>query len=183
MGMREKLTAQLDMLWRFLGFFQSPSLRLLHAVVLVLVFLQYLNRLLGVGWVHMAMGMILFIVGLLLVYRGLWEHGPRYYFPYLWGSMAQVNKDVSALRNGKFIIAPRPMGLATVVQGLGMGALIMSLLTGLWIFRGWQLDDIPQTAKTLHEVFVWLLLAYTAGHGGMAMIHFVHWQKVMGQKK
>ena len=183
MDMRERLAGQLKLLWRFLGFFQPPLLRFLHAVVVVLVLLQFLTKLLGLNGAHLVFGLVLSLAALLLIGCGLWKHGLRHYFPYLWGDTEQLGKDIAAIRGGKLIIAPRPKGLATVVQGLGMGALTMSLLTGLWWFRAWQLGDISQTAAALHKVFVWLLLAYAAGHGGMALAHFAHWQKAAGQKK
>jgi hypothetical protein len=182
MSIRVKLTAQLALLWRFLGFFQSPLLRFLHAVVVILVLLQFLTKLFGLNGAHLVLGLVLSFAGLLLVGCGLWKHGPRHYFPYLWGDTDQLAKDVAAIRGGKLIIAPRPKGLATVVQGLGMGALTMSLLTGLWWFRAWQYGDISHAAAAVHKVFVWLLLAYAAGHGGMALAHFAFWQKAAGQK-
>ena len=108
--------------------------------------------------------------------------GPRHYFPYLWGDMDQLARDVAAIRSGKLIIAPRPKGLACVVQGLGMGALSMVLLTGLWWFRTWQLGDASHTAASLHSLFVWLLMAYAVGHGGMALGHFFFWKRAAAKK-
>ena len=47
MGVTEMLASQWGQLWRFLGFFQPPVLRLLHASVVVLVAVQVLTRLAG----------------------------------------------------------------------------------------------------------------------------------------
>ena len=69
-----------------------------------------------------------------------------------------------------------------MVQGLGMGALTMSLLTGLWLFRSWQMGEISHAAATMHSIFVFLLLAYAVGHGGMALGHFFFWKKAAGKK-
>ena len=183
MTVRQKLTAQARLLWRFLGFFQPPLLRFLHALVIGLVALQVLTKLFGLGMSHVILGLVLCLAGFALVGCSLWKRGLRHYFPYLWGDTEQLAKDVAAIRSGRLIIAPRPKGLATVVQGLGMGALSMALLTGLWWFRSWQMGHISQTAASMHSLFVWLLLAYAVGHGGMAMGHFFFWKKAVGTPK
>ena len=182
MGVTTMFATQFAQLWRFLGFFQPPVMRLLHASVVVLVALQVLTRLAGMGMTHAILGLVLCMLGLGLIALGLGTRGPRHYFPYLWGDMDQLNKDVAAIRSGKLIIAPRPKGLACVVQGLGMGALAMSQITGLWLFRSWQMGEVSQTAATMHAIFVFLLLAYAAGHGGMALAHFFFWKKTAGKK-
>ena len=182
MGVTGMLASQLGQLWRFLGFFQPPVLRLLHASVVGLVALQVLTRLAGMSMTHAIIGLVLCMLGLGLIALGLGTRGPRHYFPYLWGDMDQLKKDVAAIRSGKLIIAPRPKGLACVVQGLGMGALAMSQITGLWLFRSWQMGEISHAAASLHGIFVVLLLAYAAGHGGMALGHFFFWKKNTGKK-
>lgn len=182
MGVTTMLTSLFGQLWRFLGFFQPPVLRLLHASVVSLVALQVLTRLAGLSMTHAIIGLVLCMLGLGLIALGLGMRGPRHYFPYLWGDMDQLGKDVAAIRGGKLIIAPRPKGLACVVQGLGMCALTMSLITGLWLFRSWQMGEISQTAASLHGIFVFLLLAYAVGHGGMALGHFFFWKKTAEKK-
>ena len=182
MGVTTMLAAQFAQLWRFLGFFHPPVLRLLHASVVLLVALQVLTRLAGMSMTHAILGLVLCMLGLGLIALGLGTRGPRHYYPYLWGDMDQLKKDVAAIRSGKLIIAPRPKGLACVVQGLGMGALAMSQITGLWLFRSWQMGEISHAAASLHGIFVVLLLAYAAGHGGMALGHFFFWKKNTGKK-
>lgn len=174
MGVIGVLASQL---WRFLGFFQPPLLRLLHVAVVCLVALQVLTQLAGLSMTHAIVGLVLCVLGFGLMALGLGTRGARNYYPYLWGDMDQLKKDVAAIRSGKLIIAPRPKGLACVVQGLGMGALTMSLLTGLWLFRSWQMGQISHAAATMHGIFVFLLLAYAVGHGGMALGHFFFWKK------
>ena len=56
MALRQKLTAQALLLWRFLGFFQPPTLRLLHAVAAVLVILKFCTKLFGFGYRHVVLG-------------------------------------------------------------------------------------------------------------------------------
>ena len=112
-----------------------------------------------------------------LVVWSLKTRGLRHYFPYLWGDMDQLKKDLAQLRGGKRIIAPRAKGLATVVQGLGLGALsrTCSPASGcMWPGP----TAIPPGAAAVHGIFVWLLLGYVLGHGGMALAHFFFWKKV-----
>ena len=177
MPLRQKLTAQALLLWRFLGFFQPPTLRLLHAVAAVLVILQFCTKLFGFGYGHVVLGLILCWVGFALVVWSLKTRGLRHYFPYLWGDMDQLKKDLAQLRGGKRIIAPRAKGLATVVQGLGLGALSMSLLSGLWMYVAWPNGNPAPGAAAVHGIFVWLLLGDVLGHGGMALAHFFFWKK------
>lgn len=92
MPLRQKLTAQALLLWRFLGFFQPPTLRLLHAVAAVLVILQFCTKLFGFGYGHVVLGLILCWVGFALVVWSLKTRGLRHYFPYLWGDMDQLKK-------------------------------------------------------------------------------------------
>ena len=112
MGVTGMLASQLGQLCRFLGFFQPPVLRLLHASVVVLVAVQVLTRLAGLNMTHAIMGLVLCVLGFGLMALGLGTRGPRNYYPYLWGDMDQLKKDVAAIRSGKLIIAPRPKGLA-----------------------------------------------------------------------
>ena len=183
MGVTAMLTSQFGQFWRFLGFFQPPALRLLHACVVSLVALQVLTRLAGLSMTHAILGLVLCMLGLGLIALALGTRGLRHYYPYLWGDMGQITKDVAAIRGGKLIIAPRPKGLACVVQGLGMGALAMSQISGLWLFRSWQMGEISHTAANLHGLFVLLLLAYALGHGGMALGHFFFWKKTAAKKQ
>ncbi|MTJ94250.1 MAG: cytochrome b/b6 domain-containing protein [Desulfovibrio sp.] len=182
MGPIEMLKSQFALLWRFLGFFQPPLLRLLHISVVGLVVLQVLTQLAGMSMTHAISGLVLSMLGLGLIALGLGTRGPRHYYPYLWGDMDQLKRDVAAIRSGKLIIAPRPKGLACVVQGLGMGALAMSMISGLWLFRSWQMGEISHAAATMHGIFVFLLVAYAVGHGGMAMGHFFFWKKAAAKK-
>ena len=192
MTVKEKIMAQGALLWRFLGFFQPPLLRSVHVAVIVFVLLQFLTSMSmevtlegpsPLAWIHIIIGMALCLLVLALVTLSIKKRGLRNFFPYLWGDMGQITKDVAAIRGGKLIIAPRPKGLACVVQGLGMGALTMSLITGLWLFRSWQMGEISHAAANLHGIFVFLLLAYAIGHGGMALGHFFFWKKTAAKKQ
>ena len=111
---------------RFLGFFQPPYVRFLHALVAVLVILQILSSSAmhmvaghfapGPGtWLasryHLGAGLATVLFSLLLAAATLTRHGLRHFFPYLWGDTDQLKKDVLAsLRLN--MVPPRPRGLA-----------------------------------------------------------------------
>ena len=81
MGLGGVLKTQLGLLWKFLGFFQPPVLRFLHALVVCLIMVQVLTQLFGLGAVHMILGLVLCVLGFGLVACGLGMRGPRHYFP------------------------------------------------------------------------------------------------------
>ncbi|MEI3477773.1 MAG: cytochrome b/b6 domain-containing protein, partial [Bilophila sp.] len=131
-------------------FFQTPYVRFLHALVAVLVILQILSS----SAMHMDAGHFApwHVAGLAVPSGGgarngalqpvlaaatLTRHGLRHFFPYLWGDTDQLKKDVLAsLRLN--MVPPRPRGLAAAVQGLALGALLLTVLSGLLWFILWR---------------------------------------------
>lgn len=187
---------QISSLWEFLGVFQKPFARILHAVLVVLVLVQIASSA-GMGitdasiiqtgfwihfavWLHIIVGIFLIPITLVQVVYSLKNKGVRHFFPYLWGDMEQIKKDIAKSLQFK-IVAPRPKGLASTVQGLGLGALLLAVGSGtLWCYL-WATGTSSQEAVSLalesHKVLVYLIIFYLFGHGGMALLHFVTWQK------
>ena len=132
MSVTSALGNQAKLLWQFLGFFQKPYLRFLHAIIAVLVILQILSsfamHMLSSGqinpalsswlasWYHILSGLLVVILSLLLAADSLTKRGFHYFFPYLWGDTEQLKKDIQASLRFK-MVPPRPKGLATAVQG------------------------------------------------------------------
>lgn len=186
------LRRQPALFWRFLGFFQTPYVRFLHALVAVLVILQILSSSAmhmddghfapGPGtWLasryHLGAGLATVLFSLLLAAATLTRHGLRHFFPYLWGDTDQLKKDMLAsLRLN--MVPPRPRGLAAAVQGLGLGALLLTVLSGLLWFILWRHgSDFSRAALIVHKGVAPLMAVYLIGHGGMALLHFVVWQR------
>lgn len=195
------LTEQPGLLWRFLGFFQTPFLRLLHAVIVVLILIQFFDSMgisisttgqfglgeltLALSWTHIVLGLTTLILACILTGESLTNKGFKHFFPYLWGDVAQIRADLEASLRLE-VVGPRPKGLAAAVQGLGLGALLLTVLSGgAWLL--FMLSDVPDwaaTARSTHKAVTSLLLAYLLGHGGMALLHFTMWQrKVIWKKK
>lgn len=191
MTVKDKIVDQGALLWKFLGFFQPPLLRFIHASVIALVILQFLLSTVMVvmptgpsalAWIHIIVGMFLCVLGVGLVVLSIKKRGLRNFFPYLWGDTEQLVKDMRAAAQFK-IIGPRPKGLPACVQGLGMCALLGAVLSGLWWFDNWSNDRSVLTAFSVHKFFAWSVGLYLLGHGGMALAHFALWQKKTAPKK
>jgi hypothetical protein len=104
----------------------------------------------------------------LLVMR---EHGFKHFFPYLFGDFKQLKNDINKVI--KFDLpAPKLGGLAAIVEGLGIGALFLALLSGLTWFIVWEYNvQWSHYVKELHESLVGLIEAYIIGHGSMGLLH------------
>ena len=172
-------------LWRFLGVFQPPFLRALHASVAALVILQLISSAFmqpvsagasASGWYHMWGGATLCLLAIVQTVYSLGARGPRYFFPYLWGDLEQLKKDVRQSLRFK-MVAPRPKGLGAVIQGLGLGALALTAFSGLVWFWLWQSgSSYAGDARWLHVAVSILIILYLIGHGTMALIHFIVWE-------
>ena len=114
---------------------------------------------------------------LLLAADSLTKRGFHYFFPYLWGDTEQLKKDIQASLRFK-MVPPRPKGLATVVQGLGLGALLLVVLSGLIWFILWRNgSSFAGLALETHKNVTLLIELYLIGHGCMALLHFFVWQR------
>lgn len=124
--------------WSFLGQYQKLSLRCLHLTIALLVIVQILNSN-GMGftssqqiqpeitselfsWMHISIGITLLCLCIVMLIYCLSTRGFCYFYPYLWGDFAQITSDLKTLARFK-LPESKPRGLATCVQGLGLGAL------------------------------------------------------------
>ena len=90
-------------LWRFLGMFQSPALRMVHALVAIFIVLQipsgFLTYVHGtsasvISWYHMWAGATLCLLCIAQIVLSFKTHGLRHFYPYLWGDVDQIEKDL-----------------------------------------------------------------------------------------
>lgn len=196
--MKDFIVRQAQLLWKFLGFFQPLPLRRMHAALIVLVLLQALSSS-GMSllfepfteaplafvsnWYHIFAGLCTVLLTVIMTAYSFSQRGLRRYFPYLWGDVLRIKKDLQDAMHGK-IPSPTAGGLATTVQGLGFGALWLTVLSGFAWFWLSELgnDRVAGFALEMHEFSVNLLLLYFLGHGSMAFLHFVLWQRKVVQK-
>jgi len=166
---------------------QIPLIRYLHLVILFLVISQIIvsnfmaftdagkisdNSIEFYGtWLHITTGLFIIPVAIVFIIVTLKWHGFKYYFPYLSGNFVKLKTDIKQLMQLK-LPEPGAYGIASVVQGLGLGALFLVLLSGLTWFLSW-FYNMPWSndAKEVHELLTGLIQAYIVGHGSMAILH------------
>ena len=186
---------QFSLLWQFLGFFQPPIMRALHAAIVLKVTLQIISSAFMSGhakegslafWAnswHFTLGLLLLPLAFFFTAYAIKERGIKRYYGYLWGETEVLLADIRQALHLK-MLAPRPGGLATLVQGLGFGALLLTVLSGsLWFVSWhWQLSH-AHFLRELHQGCASLLIAYFLGHGGMAALHYIKWRMQVVARK
>lgn len=178
--------------WSFLGQYQKLFLRCLHLTLAALIIVQILNSN-GMGftssqqirpeittelftWMHISVGITLLCLCVVLVIYCLSTRGFRYFYPYLWGDFTQIIRDIKTLTRFK-LPESEPRGLATSVQGLGLGALSLVVLSGFTWFMLWRSGSAwALDMKDIHKTLTGLIEAYIIAHGGMGLIHFIKWR-------
>ncbi|MCG6894077.1 MAG: cytochrome b/b6 domain-containing protein [Desulfobacteraceae bacterium] len=184
--------------WSYFRENQPPLVRVVHTAVLALVLMQMLSSnlirfdpssgrisdspafFLG-SWAHFSVGIALVLIGFSFVVIEIARHGFRYFFPYLWGDFAQLKADLKTLWSRRLPEAG-PGSLAATVQGLGLGALVLTLTSGLGWFLLWQSGAAGMAGafRSLHEGLTGLLQAYVVGHGGLGLLHIIVWYRTKG---
>lgn len=180
-------------IWYFLGKYQTPKVRVLHLLILVLVLTQIIisNWMVGTKsttipsisgeyiftWMHICIGFSLFFLSFSLICICLKERGIKHFYPYLWGDIIQIKSDINQLIQLK-LPDSAPRGLAATVQGLGLGALSIVIISGItWFFLWIQGASLAIEARSIHKSLTILIEIYIYGHGGLGIIHFIIWYK------
>ena len=172
---------------------QTPKIRVFHIVVLLMAVSQIIVSnfigFTGTGEIkrnavnfygtltHIGTGLTLLPIALIFTFLLLKEHGLRYFFPYIFGDLKQVKMDIKKLLNFK-LPDPEARGLSTIVEGLGLGALFLALLSGLTWFISWRLNaPWAPGIKNLHKLIVGLIELYIIGHGAMGLLHIYFYSR------
>ncbi|MEQ4690506.1 cytochrome b/b6 domain-containing protein [Providencia manganoxydans] len=183
----------LKSVWKFFGLYQIHTVRILHMLILLLVITQIIisnwmdvsntgyiptsGYIFYFTWLHIIVGISLLFFTAFLITICLSNRGLRYYFPYLWGEFSQINDDIKILIKFK-LPDSSPKGLATSIQGLGLGALALVVLSGITWFILWLQDStFANEAKNIHKTLTGLIEAYIIGHGAMGLLHFILWYR------
>lgn len=172
--------------------YQAPKIRILHFWVLILVLSQIIvsNWMAGTKstvvpfdgtyfftWVHILSGLLLFFLTFFLIFSCFKQRGIKYFYPYLWCDFKQLKCDVSQILTLK-LPDSSPRGLAAVVQGLGLGALSLVILSGVTWFILWLTQSpFALEARSIHKSLTILIEVYIYGHGGLGAVHFIIWYK------
>jgi hypothetical protein len=179
--------------WQYFGQTQPAFVRVLHLIILIgcvsqlitsnLVNLQDARSAGGSvafdfgTWTHILPGLSLVVIAALFIAAELLRRGLKYFFPYLWGELSQLKADLKTLA-GRRLPDTAPGGLAAIVQGLGLGALGLTLLSGLmWFLLVQRGSGLAHAAIEMHEAVTGLVIAYLVGHGGMGVLHIFLWMR------
>lgn len=177
--------------WQFLGQYQTKAVRINHIMIALLVITQIIisngmhvkaSASLGTGyqefftWLHIGIGCFLFFLLISLVIICFSQKGFFNYYPYLVGDFSQIKRDLTQLSHFD-LPESEPKGLAAVVQGAGLVALLIVILSGLAWFILWLMGDyqLAYQAELYHKMLTGLIEVYIVGHGGMALLHFIKW--------
>ncbi|MBV7317166.1 cytochrome b/b6 domain-containing protein [Shewanella sp. NIFS-20-20] len=172
--------------WAYLGQQQQQTTRTLHVLLIFLVLNQFLlsnfmhvKRGAFVGssfemlasWLHCVEGSVMAVVILGFVTVQFRQRGWRYYYPYLAGDLQPFYADLRQLKS-KQLPNVQPGGVAAVVQGLGLAAILAVVLSGLVWFALWLGGIDWPWLRELHQDLTGVLIAYIVGHGGMGLLHY-----------
>jgi len=131
---------------------QTPAVLFLHLSIALLVIVQILNsnfmQINSKGiisdqwfayystWGHFITGILALIISTVFIFVVLSKHGFVYFFPYIVGDFTQLKNDLVCLKEHKMPEA-NPRGLATSIQGLGLGAIALTATSGAIWFGLW----------------------------------------------
>ena len=149
--------------WLYLGESQPKWTRYIHVTLAVLILSQIIHsnfmiieyvpkRYLSLGtWFHICSGFTTLVVSVLFISIVLSRHSLKYFFPYLYGEFAQLKSDINTLMRFK-LPELSPYGIAPIVQGLGLGALVLVLISGCFWLISWLLQwNIAFFLQETHE--------------------------------
>jgi len=173
-------------LWHFLALTQPLFLRYLHGIIAVLVLSQIITSI-GIFFtpsdglygtftlMHISTGLLLLVLSFVLVIYCFKYRGLQHYYPYIWGDFSQIRQDIRILL-ARELPEASPRGLATSVQGLGLGALVLVVLSGFFWFMLWVIDSsFAPVVREWHKGLTGLIEVYLVGHGVMGLLHFSCW--------
>ena len=124
-------------------------------------------------WTHIISGIFIAPVTLIFIFLVIKTRSVKNFFPYLSGNYSQLLDDFLQLKQLK-LPEPTSYGLASIVQGLGLSALLFVLISGITWFIFWK-NGLPGSdmLKETHKLLTGLVIGYIIGHGGMGIIHII----------
>ncbi|MGF1688867.1 cytochrome b/b6 domain-containing protein [Photobacterium japonica] len=123
---------------------------------------------------HVYSGLCLLPITLVFVYHVIKRRTIADMYPWLFGHFSQIKKDINVLRTLR-LPESHPAGLAATVEGLGLLALLLALVTGtLWYLGASNAGTSPQLLE-IHKTSVGLIEAYFYAHGAMGLLHLLQW--------
>ena len=129
-----------------------------------------------VSHIHAYGGLLLFPITLLFSWKIIKRRKISDIYPWLHKDISEIKKDIKTLSTFS-LPEVRPGGLAATIEGLGLLALLLALVTGaMWYISAsnGSLSFSPQLLE-IHKTSVGLIEAYFYGHGLFGLLHLVVW--------
>lgn len=184
-------------IWQYLSINQTRSIRIVHLLVLILVITQIIissgMKVNSAGiipadgytfyftWMHIFIGISLLLLSTILIVICLTKRGLRHFYPYLWNDFSQIKQDMKELA-ARHLPDSSPRGIAASVQGLGLGALLLAVISGSSWFILWsQGSALAHDVENIHKMLVGLIEIYVVAHGAMGILHYLLWRKKKNQ--
>ncbi len=95
-------------------------------------------------------------------------------YPWFYGRFDILKQDLDSLLKLK-LPETKPSGLAACIEGLGLLALLLALLTGgvwYWFLSSNGPNDL---LLSVHKLSVTFIQIYFFGHGTAALLHLIKW--------
>lgn len=168
------------------NYFPVLEIRYLHAWLAILIIWQIINsnfiHMTHLGavksgslfflWLHIFFGIATIIFTLCIMRYMLFKQSFKQFFPYLYGDNHVIKDDINQLRHGRFP-PPQPQGIANIVQGLGVGALVLIEIAAIvWLVLWLNDSSYANDAREIHKTLTGLIETYLIAHAGMAVLHF-----------
>lgn len=161
----------------------------LHAAVIIWVLTQFISsafmtvkgempidQLAWFNFIHIYSGAGLFVLALIFSAVVIKRRKLMDLYPWAFGRTKIIKADIKTLCAFKLPKA-RAAGLAASIEGLGILALWLALVTGaLWYLYSTTYGPSPLLLNA-HRLLVTFIQVYFIGHGAMALLHFVGYLK------
>lgn len=166
--------------------FPKIEIRYIHVLLALLVIWQLINsnfiHMTASGevksgssiflWLHIIFGIATVIATIGIIRYLLLKQSFKQFFPYLYGDNITLKKDLKQLRHAQ-LPAAQKKGIANIVQGLGLCALVLIEIAALTWLVLWLSDSSDANdARKIHKSLTDLIEIYLIAHAGMAILHF-----------
>ncbi len=127
-----------------------------------------------VSQIHAYGGLLLIPITLIFCWKIIKRRTMSDIYPWLYKDFRGIKSDIEVLRTFR-LPEPHPGGLAAMIEGLGLLALLLALATGSIWYAFVSNGDLSPTLLDIHKTSVGLIEAYFYGHGLFGLLHFIAW--------
>lgn len=163
------------------------SEKILHLLILIWVLAQIIsssfmhvhpdtswNSINTISQFHMYSGLILLPITLIFMAVVIRRRKLSDIYPWLYKNIDVIREDIKTLLTFQLPKA-RPGGLAATIEGLGLLALLLALVTGCLWYAAASTGDMSALLLEIHKTSVGLIETYFYAHGLFGLLHLVKW--------